>query len=292
MSGAVLGWELPASARLSSCTPAEFLPSATPPLQGFPTIKLFAPGSSAPQDYNGPRSAKGLADAAVGTCGGMRCVCGVRSDAAATLQACRLVEGSAGAHIMHPHTAGMLSNKHVKQLKSQASALAWIQQHPGTKARGAGLRPLLRRAQPRLRPGAHLSCRRNRPPQRHHPCLQVVLVTDKPKTPPLYKSLSQRFTSQGAPEPLRALDPFSWPLHVWLGRPLHVWETPLVLTSRHGLPLPLHTPARHPFRRGGGQRGDAAAAGGAGRVQDACPAGTQGHRPVAAHAVRGCARCG
>lgn len=36
--------------------------------QGFPTIKLFTPGSSSPTDYQGPRTAKALADAAVGAC--------------------------------------------------------------------------------------------------------------------------------------------------------------------------------------------------------------------------------
>ena len=30
------------------------------------SIKLFTPGSATPEDYNGPRSAKALADAAVG----------------------------------------------------------------------------------------------------------------------------------------------------------------------------------------------------------------------------------
>ena len=34
--------------------------------QGFPTIKLFTPGSASPTDYQGPRTAKALADAAVG----------------------------------------------------------------------------------------------------------------------------------------------------------------------------------------------------------------------------------
>lgn len=41
-------------------------PSLPRPLQGFPTIKLFAPGSAAPTDYQGPREAKALANAAVG----------------------------------------------------------------------------------------------------------------------------------------------------------------------------------------------------------------------------------
>lgn len=34
--------------------------------QGFPTIKLFTPDGGAPTDYQGPREAKALANAAVG----------------------------------------------------------------------------------------------------------------------------------------------------------------------------------------------------------------------------------
>lgn len=37
-------------------------------LQGFPTIKLFTPGSATPTDYQGPREAKALANTAVGAC--------------------------------------------------------------------------------------------------------------------------------------------------------------------------------------------------------------------------------
>ena len=52
-----------------------------PPPQGFPTIKLFTPGSSSPTDYQGPRSAKALADAAVGASG--RAALAAAGDAAA-----------------------------------------------------------------------------------------------------------------------------------------------------------------------------------------------------------------
>ncbi len=46
--------------------------------------------------------------------------------------------------------AGLLTSKHVKQLKSQASALAWVQSNPGMKARhsaSAGLAGYCRRCQ-------------------------------------------------------------------------------------------------------------------------------------------------
>lgn len=42
--------------------------ASTSPLPLPCSIKLFTPGSATPEDYNGPRTAKALADAAVGAC--------------------------------------------------------------------------------------------------------------------------------------------------------------------------------------------------------------------------------
>ncbi|KAL4420014.1 hypothetical protein ABPG75_007112 [Micractinium tetrahymenae] len=87
-------------------------------IQGFPTIKLFTPGSAAPTDYQGLREAKALANAAV----------------------------------------GLLTGKHVARVKSLQDLAGLMAASDKTK---------------------------------------VVLVTDKKTTPPMFKSLSQRFAGQG-----------------------------------------------------------------------------------------------
>ncbi|PSC75196.1 Helicase sen1 [Micractinium conductrix] len=83
-------------------------------VQGFPTIKLFTPGASSPVDYQGPREAKPLANAAV----------------------------------------GLLTSKHVQRVNDLSDLQALMVATDKTK---------------------------------------VVLVTDKTSTPPMFKSLSQRF---------------------------------------------------------------------------------------------------
>ncbi|KAL4419270.1 hypothetical protein ABPG77_004828 [Micractinium sp. CCAP 211/92] len=87
-------------------------------IQGFPTIKLFTPGSATPTDYQGPREAKALANTAV----------------------------------------GLLTGKHVTRVKSLQDLAGLMAASDKTK---------------------------------------VVLVTDKKQTPPMFKSLSQRFAGQG-----------------------------------------------------------------------------------------------
>lgn len=124
----------------------------------------------------------------------------------------------------------MLTSKHVKQVKGQAEALAWVAANPGTKVRpllsvvfllflvhdgalyvhavGAAAAAACKRSArfvaqpPRLEARAPLpspstltlsllrTLRTSWPPQ-------VVLVTSKTKTPPMLKSLSQRFAGQG-----------------------------------------------------------------------------------------------
>lgn len=87
-------------------------------VKGFPTIKLFTPGSATPTDYQGPREAKPLSNAAV----------------------------------------GLLTSKHVQRVSKMSDLAGLMAATDKTK---------------------------------------VVLVTQKPSTPPMFKSLAQRFSNKG-----------------------------------------------------------------------------------------------
>ena len=129
-------------------------------MQGFPTIKIFSPGSKTPTDYQGERSAKALANAAVGAWqlgwwlgGRWNCVlcawCGAGLQLGAT-QMCRSCDCFCcycccpwpckwrSCRQLLPAAAGQLTSKHVKKVTSLQEAIMFLSS-PTTKVRSYAL---------------------------------------------------------------------------------------------------------------------------------------------------------
>lgn len=122
-----LGW-LRSAAALAACmlTPLPLKSAAPPMLQGFPTIKLFSPGMPVAADYQGARSAKALADAAVGACrggDGRGCGCGAVPTGGAAPGLLRRCLGRVPArpHLPSDSAASALACCHLSQACSPPS---------------------------------------------------------------------------------------------------------------------------------------------------------------------------